>query len=89
MVQAQIERQVTPTWFGQVDTTIAVCTYGSALIRKDGETPLFDGLGSERTVTNSGGAVQGTLTPSAFGQTVASTGSSSSAYQFEATSAYQ
>ena len=59
------------------------------MIRKDGKTPLFDGLGSERTVTNSSGAVQGTLTPSAFGQTVASSGSSTSAYQFGATSGYR
>jgi hypothetical protein len=43
-------------------------------VRKDGETPLFDGLGSERTVTNTAGAVQGTLTMTAFGQAVASTG---------------
>ena len=89
MVQAQIERQVTPTWFGQVDTTIAVCTYGSALIRKDGETPLFDGLGSERTVTNGSGLVTASLTPSAFGRTIASTGSSTIAYQFAATSGYR
>ena len=67
----------------------ATYTYGNALIRKDAETPLFDGLGSERTVTNSSGAVQGTLTLSAFGQTVASTGSSTSAYQFGATSGYR
>ena len=31
----------------------ATYTHGSALLRKDGEYPLFDGLGSERTVTNS------------------------------------
>ena len=60
-----------------------------ALIRKDGETPLFDGLGSERTVTNGSGAVQGTLTSLAFGQTLASTGSSTSAYQWGATSGYR
>ena len=35
----------------------ATYTYGNSLIRKDGETPLFDGLGSERTVTNAGQAV--------------------------------
>ena len=67
----------------------ATYTYGNALIRKDAETPLFDGLGSERTVTNSSGAVQGTLTLSAFGQTIASTGSSTSAYQYGATSGYR
>jgi len=30
----------------------ATYTYGNALIRKDSEVPLFDGLGSERTVTD-------------------------------------
>jgi len=56
---------------------------------KDGETPLFDGLGSERTVTNSSQAVTASLTLSAFGQTVASSGSSTSAYMFGATSGYR
>ena len=73
----------------QGGTTTATYTYGNSLIRKDGETPLFDGLGSERTVTNSGQAVTASLTLSAFGQTVASSGSSSSAYQFGATSGYR
>ena len=67
----------------------ATYTYGCALIRKDGETPLFDGLGSERTVTNGSGAVTASLTLSAFGQTVASGGGSTSAYQFGATSGYR
>jgi RHS repeat-associated protein len=58
-------------------------------VRKDGETPLFDGLGSERTVTNTSGAVQGTLTMTAFGQAVASTGSSTDPYEFAATSGYR
>ena len=40
-------------------------------------------------MTNSSGAVQGTLTLSAFGQTVASGGGSTSAYQYEATSGYR
>lgn len=73
--------------------TTATCAYGNALLRKDGETPLFDGLGSERTVTSSTGSVTGSVTGSlrlsASGQTVASTGSSTSAYQFGATSGYQ
>ena len=73
----------------QGGTTTATYTYGNALIRKDGETPLFDGLGSERTVTNSSQSVTASLTLSAFGQTVASTGSSTSAYQFGATSGYR
>ncbi len=58
-------------------------------MRRDGETPLFDGLGSERTVTNTAGSVQGTLTTTAFGQSVASTGSSSDPYGFAATSGYR
>jgi hypothetical protein len=66
----------------QGSTTTATYTYGNALIRKDGETPLFDGLGSERTVTNTSGAVQGTLTMNAFGQPVASSGSSTDPYEF-------
>ena len=73
----------------QGSTTSATQTYGNALIRKDGETPLFDGLGSERTVTNASQTVTASLTLSAFGQTVASSGSSSSPYQFGATSGYR
>jgi RHS repeat-associated protein len=73
----------------QGSTTTATYTYGNALVRKDGETPLFDGLGSERTVTNTTGAVQGTLTMTAFGQAVASTGSSTDPYEFAATSGYR
>jgi RHS repeat-associated protein len=73
----------------QGSTTTATYTYGNALVRKDGETPLFDGLGSERTVTNTSGAVQGTLTMTAFGQAVASTGSSTDPYEFAATSGYR
>ncbi len=43
------------------------CHRQNALIRKDGETSLFDGLGTERTVTNGSGAVTASLTLSAFG----------------------
>ena len=64
----------------QGGSTTATYTYGNALIRKDGETPLFDGLGSERTVTSSSQAVTASLMLSAFGQTLASSGSSTSAY---------
>jgi len=64
-------------------------TYGNALLRKDGEYPLFDGLGSERTVTNSSQTVTGTLTLDGFGQTVTSTGSSTDPYMFGATSGYR
>ena len=73
----------------QGSTTTATYTYGNALIRKDGETPLFDGQGSERTVTNASQAVTASLTLSAFGQTIASSGSSTSAYQYGATSGYR
>jgi RHS repeat-associated protein len=73
----------------QGSTTTATYTYGNALVRKDGATPLFDGLGSERTVTNATGAVQGTLTMTAFGQPVASSGSSTDPYEFGATSGYR
>jgi RHS repeat-associated protein len=62
---------------------------GNGLIRKDGEYPLFDGLGSERTVTNSSQTVTGTIIHEAFGQTVATTGSSSNPYKFAATSGYR
>jgi RHS repeat-associated protein len=73
----------------QGSTTTATYTYGNALVRKDGATPLFDGLGSERTVTNATGAVQGTLTMTAFGQPVASSGSRTDPYEFGATSGYR
>ncbi len=73
----------------QGSTTTATYTYGNELIRKDGETPLFDGLGSERTVTNSSQTVTGTLISSAFGGTVSTTGSSSNPYMFGATSGYR
>ena len=70
-------------------TTTATYTYGNALLRKDGEYPLFDGLGSERTVTNSSQTVTGTITFDGFGQTVTSTGSSTNPYMFGATSGYR
>jgi RHS repeat-associated protein len=73
----------------QGTSTTATYTYGNALIRKDGETPLFDGLGSERTVTNSSQTVTGTATYEGFGQTVATTGSSTDPYMFAATSGYR
>jgi len=51
-------------------------------LRKDGEYPLFDGIGSERTVTGADQSVSASLTYEAFGQTVASSGSSSNPYRF-------
>jgi len=73
----------------QGTTTTATYTYGNALVRKDGETPLFDGLGSERTVTSSTQVITGTLTMDGFGNQVASTGSSANPYMFAATSGYR
>ena len=70
-------------------TVTAKYGYGNALIHKDGEYPLFDGLGSERHVTNSSQTVTGTLNTDAFGNTVGTTGSSSSPYMFGATSGYR
>jgi len=67
----------------------ATYTYGNALIRKDSEVPLFDGLGSERTAMDGSQNVTGTLTTEGFGQTVATTGSSSSSCMFAATSGYR
>ncbi len=52
-------------------------------------TFLYDGMGSARSETNGSGTGTSTLTTAAFGQTVASTGSSSSAYGFGATSGYR
>jgi RHS repeat-associated protein len=63
--------------------------YGNGLIRKDDEYPMFDGLGSERTVTNSSQTVTGTITFEGFGGTIATTGSSSNSYTFAATSRYR
>ncbi len=73
----------------QGSSTTATYTYGNALVRKDGEFPLFDGQGSERTVTNSSQSVQGSIVYNAFGQTVSSTGSSTSPYLYAATSGYR
>ena len=69
--------------------TTATYTYGNALVRKDGEYPMFDGLGSQRTTTNSSGILTGTATFEAFGTTVATNNGSHSPYQFAATSGYR
>ena len=70
-------------------TPTAYYSYGNALIRKDGEYPLFDGLGSERTVTNASQTVTGTINFDAFGLAVGSTGSSTNPYMYAATSGYR
>ncbi len=63
--------------------------YGNGMIRKDTEYPMFDGLGSERTVTNGSQTVTGTIIHDAFGLTVATTGSSTNPYKFAANSGYR
>ena len=67
----------------------AAYAYGNGLIRKDGEYPIFDGLGSKRTVTNSSQTVTGTIIQDGFGLTVATTGSSTNPYKFAANSGYR
>ena len=70
-------------------TVTGIYTYGNSLIRRNGEYPLFDGQGSERTVTNSSQTVTGTINYDGFGNTAGSTGSSASPYMYCATSGYR
>ena len=51
-------------------------TQANGLLRRSSEYPLFDGHGSERTVTNSSQTVTGSVNFEAFGQVAGSTGSS-------------
>ena len=60
-----------------------------ALIRRNGEFFQYDGIGSARTFTNASGAVTAAATYDGFGNTVATSGSTSSPYQFGATSGYR
>ncbi len=48
---------------------------GNGLLRRGSEYPLFDGHGSERTVTNSSQTVTGSVNFEAFGQVTGSSGS--------------
>lgn len=73
----------------QGSTTSATYSYGTALTRKDGEFPLFDALGSERTVTSSSQISTGALNLDSFGNSVGGSGSSASPYTFAATSGYR
>jgi hypothetical protein len=50
---------------------------------------LFDGQGTERTVTNGSYTVVGTLNLDGFGNSVGSTGSSSNPYMYAANSGYR
>ncbi len=50
---------------------------------------MYDGLGSARTFTNASGVVTAATVYDGFGNTVATSGSTSSPYQFGATSGYR
>ena len=73
----------------QGGTTTAVYTYGNALIRKDGEIPLFDGQGNERIVTNANQTQINGVNFDGFGNTIGTFGSSTSSYMYGATSGYR
>ena len=73
----------------QGSTVSATYTHGNAQIRKDSEYPLYDGIGSERTVTAANQSVSGTITFEGFGQTVATTGSSGNPYMFKGAWGYR
>ena len=73
----------------QGSSTTATYSYGNALLRKDGEYPLCDGLGSARAETSSSQAVTFTVNTDAFGNQIATSGSTGSSYQFAATSGYR
>jgi RHS repeat-associated protein len=63
-------------------TWTAYYGYGNALYRRNSEYPLYDGHGSERTVTDASQNVTGTLNLDAFGNLAGSTGSSSNPYMY-------
>ncbi|MDE2127610.1 MAG: hypothetical protein KGJ62_13565 [Armatimonadetes bacterium] len=67
----------------------AAYTVGNDLLRRNGEYPAFDGLGSARAETNSSGTATATQDFDAFGNTIASSGSTSSPYNFAGDWAYQ
>ncbi len=64
-------------------------TYGVSLIRRNEEFFQYDGLGSARTFTNASGVVTAAVTYDGYGNTVGTSGSTSSPYQFGATSGYR
>ena len=72
-----------------VGTSTAVYAYGNGLLRKDGEYPMFDAQGNERTVTNSSQTATGTINYDAFGNTVGTSGSSSNSNMYGARSGYR
>ena len=72
----------------QGSTFTAAYTLGNDLLRRNGEYPAFDGLGSARAEANSSGTATATQDFDAFGNTIASSGSTSSPYNFAAGWAY-
>jgi RHS repeat-associated protein len=66
----------------QGGTYTAAYTFGDDLLRKDGEYPMYDGHGTERTICNSSQTVTGTANYEGFGQTLGTTGSSSNPYMY-------
>ena len=66
----------------------AAYTIGNDLLRRNGEYPAFDDLGSARAETNSSGTATATQDFDAFGNTVAGSGSTSGPYNFAGDWAY-
>ncbi|HEV2472281.1 MAG TPA: RHS repeat-associated core domain-containing protein, partial [Chthonomonadales bacterium] len=66
----------------QGSSTTRAYTLGGGLLRQNGEYPLFDGQGSERTVTDNTQAVTGTINYDAFGGKAGYTGSSTDPYTY-------
>ena len=60
----------------------AVYSYGNALVARNGEVVLSDGLGTTRATVDGVQAITSTLTTEAFGNTVALWGSSANPYRF-------
>jgi len=73
----------------QGSTFTAAYTIGNDLLRRNGEYPAFDGLGSARAEANSSGTATATQDFDAFGNTIASSGSTSSPYNFAGDSGYE
>ena len=59
-----------------------VYSYGNALVARNGEVVLSDGLGTTRATVNGVQAITSTLTTEAFGNAVAQWGSSANPYRF-------
>ncbi len=73
----------------QSGSVSATYTYGNALIGKGSDVNLYDGVGSSRQTTSSGGSVTASAIYEGFGQTVASSGGGTATYGYCATSGYQ